>query len=174
MAVEEGIVPEFVYNHDIAGLYDRFNRFLAEMNKSVSSATSQMNQFDQTRLTSYLNAVRAYHDWVINQPNLDLPETHPRKIALAPPVVRAESDSEIIQDIGRLMTLARDELVNSQSARDPANLNPFDSARLLAMVGKVEAYLTDYVTKATPLDLPESSPLHGMTGPGRGGVIGEA
>lgn len=165
-------VPEFIYNHDVAGLYDRCNRFLQEMHKSVSSSTSDMNLFDQNRLLSYLNAIRAYHAWVMGQPLLDLPETHPRQIALASPPELAEPESEIVQDIVRMITLGRDELVNSQSARDPASLNVFDSTRLTAIVDKIEAYITSYVQAVTPLDLPESSPLHQMTGPGRKGVVG--
>ncbi len=159
-----------VYNHDIAGLQSRINRFIEELTKGVSSGTSQVNQFDQERLETYLNAVDIYHNWVIAQPLLDLPETHPREIELEdnPAVVDVENES--VNDIIRIMEIARDELVNSQSARDACCLNRFDSSRLRTIIEKVRKFLHDYIQQATPLDLPESSPQAGMSGPGRGGV----
>lgn len=159
-----------VLNHDVVGLHSRINRFLEELIKSVSSSTSQVNVFDQERLKSYLGAILIYHDWVVGQPALDLPETHPREYALEASPVVPDVENENINDLVRLLVLAREELVNSQSARDPANLNKFDSARLLAVVAKAQAFLTEYIQKATPLDLPESSPQAVVSGSGRTGV----
>lgn len=159
-----------VNNHDIAGLNSRMNRFIEELVKSVSSGTSQLNQFDQQRLTTYLDAIDTYHGWVIAQPNLDLPETHPRAITLTQvvPPITVENDS--INDLVRLLTIARDEIVNSQSARDAAGLNPFDSARLRNIINKSRKFLSDYIVPTNPLDLPESSPAVAQSGPGRTGI----
>ena len=86
-----------VYNHDILGLHRRINRFIEEVSKSTSSAGSQVNAHDQLRLSTYLNAIRGYHDWVIAQPLLDLPETHPRQWKLQdnPTVPDIENESAI-------------------------------------------------------------------------------
>jgi hypothetical protein len=159
-----------VYNHDVAGLCRRVNRFMEEMIKSVSSGTSEMNEFDQTRLSDYLGAILAYRDWVVAQPQLDLPETHPREhiVPDGPDVPPMENESVV--DCLNLMVLCRDELMGSQSARDPSGLKSFDNARLEAGVTKAQRFLTDYIQAVTPLDLPESSPATAMTGPGRGGV----
>ena len=159
-----------VNNHDIVGLYNRINRFIVELIKSVSSATSQVNEFDQARLASYLTAVDTYHSWVIGQPHLDLPETAPRDYELEVEPETPETENENVNDLVRLLVLARDELTNSQSARDPANLNKFDSGRLTALIAKSRAFLTDYIVPITPLDLPESSPQEASTGPGLTGV----
>jgi hypothetical protein len=159
-----------VYNHDVVGLYDRINRFLEEVNKSVSASGSYITDPDKNRLRTYLAAVQSYHDWVMSAPELDLPETHPREYTLKEVPVLAEPESEIVDDIQRMMVVMRDELTNSQSARMHSKLNVFDSARLIAVVEKVNRYLTDYVEQATPLDLPESSPAMLMTGPGRTGT----
>lgn len=165
-----GLQAVSVYNQDIAGLHARLNRFIEELVHSVSGASSEMNPFDQQRLSSYLNAIRAYVGWVNSQPLLDLPETHPREYKLRPNPEVPDFESDSVKDVVRLMEVARDELIYSQSARDAAGMKSFDVQRLLAVVDKVANFLTQYIAVATPLDLPESSPMSQMTTPGRGGV----
>lgn len=159
-----------VYNQDIAGIHSRINRFIEELIRSVSSASSGMNPFDQNRLTQYILVLRTYVQHVASLPFMDLPETHPReyKLRANPEIPDIESDD--IRDLVRMMEVARDELANSQSARDATGLKSFDQIRLLAIVDKIQNFLTNYVAVATPVDLPESSPLAAMTAPGRGGV----
>lgn len=159
-----------VNNHDIAGINSRINRFIEELVKSVSSGTSQLNQFDQARLVTYLDAIDTYHDWVISQPNLDLPETHPRAITLNQSVPSMTVENDSINDLVRILTIARDEIVNSQSARDAAGLNKFDSNRLRSIVSKCRKFLSDYIVPTNPLDLPESSPAVAQSGAGRTGI----
>ena len=159
------------YNTDIYGLYRRINRAIEEVVKSVSSSVSQTSAFDVTRAKSYISAVRAYTDWVVAQPVLDLPETAPQAMPLAPasptiPFIENES----LFDLATLLSLARDELVGSQSARMPANLIKFDESRLRAVLAKADAFINDYITVVDPLDLPESSPMAAVSGPGRTGV----
>jgi len=67
------------YNHDIVGIYNRINRFLEELFKGVSAAGSQVNEFDFSRLSSYMVNIRGYIAWVVGQPHLDCPETHPKE-----------------------------------------------------------------------------------------------
>lgn len=160
----------YVYNHDVLGLHRRINRFIEEVSKSTSSGGSQVNAHDQERLFTYIQAIRGYHDWLIGQPLLDLPETHPRKWVLQenPSVPEIENESAI--DVVNMLELARDELVNGQSARNASGLTKFDSARLMAVIDKTDKFLSDYIAIVTPLDLPESSPMKEATPPGRTGV----
>lgn len=160
----------FVYNADIVGLYDRINRFIEELVKSVSSGVSLTNEFDQVRLGLYLDAVDRYHDWIKAQPHLDLPETAPKPFVLEDPPVIPNLENESINDVIRLLTAARDELVNSQSARLPCQMLTFDSIRMTAIIEKTRRLLIDYIAQTEPLDLPESSPKEIMSGPGRVGV----
>lgn len=159
-----------INNHDVVGLYNRMNRFLTEMNKSTSSQTSEVNEFDFVRANTFLNAIDNYHLWVINQPHLDLPETSPRTYELEAAVAFEQVENENINDIVRMFTLSRDEIINSQSARLPAGLNKFDSARLTAIIEKIRLFLSEYVDVSTPLDLPESAPKRASSGPGRTGI----
>ena len=159
-----------VYNHDVAGIHRRINRFISELTLSASSNISMTNDHDQARLQTYLDAIRTYRDWVVDQPLLDLPETNQRTIQLDANPAQQTVENESIVDVIRMLELARDEIVNSQSARHASGLIPFDEARLTALVEKIQAFLDNYIAIATPLDLPESSPMRGISGPGRTGV----
>ena len=159
-----------VYNHDVAGLHRRMNRFIGEMATCASTNLAEMSVYDQERLTSYLTAVRTYTNWVVAQPQLDLPETSPKVYALEPDPVISLVENEAIVDIIRMMELARDETVNGQSARMASGLLRFDVTRLGAVIQKIETFLTTYVSVVTPLDLPESSPGRPVTAPGKTGV----
>lgn len=158
------------YNHDICGLVRRLDRFAFELHKSVSSGTSQVNQFDQERLAKYLGAAVTYHDWMLSQPQLDLPESHPTLYTIDDDPGLAEVENESINDLLRLIKVTRIELVDSQSSRDPASLNPYDSKRFLALIAKCQAFLDNFIAVVTPLDMPESSPKRATSGPGRTGV----
>lgn len=158
------------YNHDVAGLHRRINRFMIEAQKSGSSSTSQMSEWDVERILTYLGAIETYASWVVSQPHLDLPETSPREIPLDANPVLAIVENESISDIVRMMEIARDEITKSQSSRQSNGLIKFDENRLLGVVGKIRAFITDYVQQVTPLDLPESSPMREVSGLGRNGV----
>lgn len=159
-----------VLNHDVAGLCRRVNRFIVELNKSVSSSVHDMNEFDQGRLNDYLAAIRAYRTWVVAQPHLDLPETHPRPIEIGPNPEPPDVENESVRDIVNLMEICRDELVSSQSARNPAGLIVFDDNRAMALVEKCQAFLDNYIKATQPMDLPETSPLRPVSGPGLTGI----
>ena len=161
---------QITYNHDISGFHRRINRFIVELLKSVSSSGSQVNLFDQERLTTYIAALRGYQDWVNAQPQLDLPDTHPRSYTLDINPDIPDLENESIVDAVRMLELSRDELVRSQSSRNAAGLMPFDSKRFSAMIDKVDSFLGSYISAITPLDLPESSPQTEMTGEGQTGI----
>jgi hypothetical protein len=160
----------FVYNHDVAGIHARVNRFLTEMALSQSNGTSQVIAYDQARLQSYIAAIRTYKQWVLDQPLLDLPETHPTKYPLDPDPTLPEIENESIRDVLRMLLLAREELVNGQSARMSSGLIKFDDARFSAVIDKVENFLKNYIATTTPLDFPESSPMDPMAPAGKIGV----
>jgi hypothetical protein len=155
-------------NTDVYGLVRRINRFIVEIMKSQSSGVSQTISFDVQRARSYLGAVVAYHDWVVAQPSLDLPETGPSFIDLPSPPVVPLFENESLYDLCMLLELAREELASQLSS----NLISFDSSRLMAIIGKASKFITDYVTVVDPLDQPETSPMTLTTGQGLLGVSG--
>jgi hypothetical protein len=159
-----------VYNQDIRGLASRINRFITELMLSASANLANVSEFDALRLESYIRAIRTYHDWIMAQPQLDLPETAPRAYALDPDPTVAIIENEALRDVLTMMEVARDELVASQSARMPVGLLSFDSRRAMAVVDKVEAFLNSYIREVQPLDLPESSPSRPMAPTGKTGV----
>ena len=159
-----------VLNHDVKGLYDRLTRFYTEVGKSVSSGVSQYTAADQKRTMEYIAAAETYHKWVIDQPQLDLPESHPTPSELEelPDIPNVENES--VNDIIRLFKGSIEEIINSQSARFASGFLPQDSVRFVAIMAKMRAFMTDYVAKVTPLDLPESSPEEPNSGHGKKGI----
>ena len=159
-----------VLNHDIVGINARLNRSIVETHKAVSSGVTDYSEHDVQRILSYLRDVDTYHDWVIKQPQLDLPESHPRiyELPADPPVSIVENDAA--NDIINLLELCRTEVTNSQSARKPSGLISFDSGRLRANVDKTRKLVTDYIDKVQPLDNPESAPRSPRSGSGLPGI----
>lgn len=159
-----------VFNDDIAGIYRRINKFLEELQKSASSNVADINDFDKTRVLSYLASLTAYVNWIVDQPLLDLPETHPKILELESPPELLPVENLMVKDLMRLFERVRDEILSSQSARNATGLISFDEKRMRAVIEKAEKFIDSYVSKVTPIDLPESSPREASTGSGRTGI----
>ena len=159
-----------VKNHDIVGIYDRMNRFIVELLKAGSADVSNVVSFDQERLATYLNALDRYHDWVQAQPQLDITESTAMTYTLESEPEINNVENESVNDTVRMFVLARTDLINSQSARNPSGMDPADSRRLTAFIGKIRTFLNDYIIPTVPLDLPQSSPMESRTGPGQRGI----
>lgn len=159
-----------ILNHDIIGLVSRINRFIVEAMRNASANTSETTEADIIRLKTYLSSIRFYVDFVNSAPILDITESSPKVYPVPAPPVVDDVESEAMQDMCRLLELAREELLKSQSARKPAGLISFDSVRLMLTIAKCEAFIVDYIEKSTPLDLPQSSPMSPRSAPGKRGA----
>lgn len=168
MANEHRVVTG-VCNIDIDSAIRRINRSIVEVIKSQSSGLSYTLTHDDRRWRHQLAALRAFLARAVTAPILDCPETGPTAIEVDknPEVPRLENESAF--DLVAILEIMRDEIGNSQSARLPSSLMQFDYDRAMSYIDKAEQLL-DYVMAQEPLDLPESSPMHEMTGPGRTGV----
>ena len=159
-----------VNNLDVAGVIRRLRRFKMETVKSASSALAAVSGADFDRAKSYLNAVSVYMDWIVSQPQLDLPETSPKVIDLGEGEAFAMPENESLVDLCALYDAMEVEIANSQSARMSTGIISHDEDRIRAIIEKMTAFLDGYVSKVLPLDVPESSPARVSTGPGKGGV----
>ena len=162
--------PKEVFNHDCVILHDMLNRFIREVHNSQSNGVSGMNPHDQLRMTSYIASLRSLKGWIVAQPLLDLPETHPRPYTLEPKPEIKVVESEACNHFIRMLEACRTEIINSQSARLASSLIAHDATRFDLIVNKMEEFLTNYVAPSTPIDLPESSPGEDLAGHGRSGV----
>jgi hypothetical protein len=158
------------YNHDLVGIINRFYRVMEELHKSQSSGQPGMVSFDQDRLSQYLAEMESQIAWVMSQPDMDLPESHPTAHELDPMPDLPRVENESINDIIRLCKLGCIELENSQSARRSAKLNKYDHSRCTSLIAKIKNYLNDHIATSTPSDLPESSPRAASSGAGRLGI----
>ena len=159
-----------VNNMDVAGLIRRIRRFRYETVKAASSSLANLSNADIGRLTSYLSALTTYANWVVSQPELDLPESSPMTYDLGDAESLPVPENESLVDLETMWRLLEIELGNSQSARMPANLISHDERRLREIIAKSESFLADYASQVQPLDLPESAPLRANTGAGRTGI----
>lgn len=157
------------YNTDVHSIVRRYNRMIEEVFRSQSSGISFTNQFDVRRLRSYIGAMQAFQAFIVGQPLLDCPETGPTEMPLPDNPTVPIIENESMADVMNLIEIARDEVANSQSGRMPTNLLGFDYERQRAYLAKILTLL-DYVAASEPLDLPESSPMAEVSGPGRTGV----
>lgn len=162
--------PEKSYNLDVVYINDKLCRYAGEVIKAVSANLAHVNTFDMARALRYLDDVDAALIYVLAQPQLDMPETHPkeRKLQPFPEVPNMENDE--LDHVVRLLESARLELINGQSSRMAAGLLPFDANRVSALIEKTRQWMTTYVNARSPMDLPETSPQELMTGDGKGGV----
>ena len=155
------MAKESINNQDIAGLCRRILRFWAEMRTANSANTSDVLDADKVRLISYMDAVERYLNWVAEVPQLDLPETGGKRKynpGETPDVEEQQIENEDLRDVLNQFALCHDELVNSQSSRQPTGISTHDEARLRSYILKGRNFLGNYINQTEPLDLPESSP----------------
>lgn len=164
------LFPTGIYNLDCTYLADKIARYAGEVQMSVSSNVAFVNEFDMSRLQQYLTDIDRAVSYINDQPQLDLPESHPMVHAIQPFPVMRDMESDEWDHVVRLLRAGYIELVNSQSARLGAGLMPFDSRRITALVAKCRQWLNDYVAERSPMDLPETSPQQSMSPAGKTGV----
>lgn len=161
-----------VNNMDIAGLVRRIRRFKYEVNKCVSAALMHTTQADVDRFTSYLNALMTYFDWMVSQPQQDLPEWHPKDIDLGEAESLPVPENEALADLTVQLEGLEYEVGYSQSARMHTSIMAHDEKRFRDITTKIGDFIRDYIEVIQPLDMPESTPKREMTGPGRRSVKG--
>ena len=166
----ETLFPPAIYNLDVTYLADKLARYTGEVQMSVSSNVAFVNEFDMARLQQYLTDIDRAVAYVLDQPQLDMPESHPMLHTIQPFPVMRDMESDEWDHVVRLLRSGYIELVNSQSARLGAGLMPFDSRRITALVAKCRQWLNDYVAERSPMDLPETSPQQAMSPAGKSGV----
>lgn len=170
MAETTNMFPPGVYNLDVTYLADKLARYAGEVQMSVSSNVAFVNEFDMDRLQKYLTDIDRAVAYVLDQPQLDMPESHPMMHPIQPfPDVR-NMESDEWDHVFRLLRAGYIEIVNSQSSRLGAGLMPFDARRITALVAKTRQWLNDYVAERSPMDLPETSPQQTMSPAGKAGV----
>lgn len=157
-------LPATSFNHDVVGVLNRIGRFITELIRSDSANGNTMSVADKTRLTSYLDSADGYLAYVVAQPILDLPKTS--RVAAWPiepldPVPAISNED--VEDLARLLMLAHTELAHSDSAGLASGVVSFDATRLSAIILKARNFLTGYIAKASPMDLPASSQMDPST-----------
>lgn len=158
------------FNVDIVGLSNRICRCVDEIQHFASSNTSEVYPADLTRLKSYIDGLRTYHDTVQQLERMDYVETNSRLEPLRPLPTKVELENESLNDVNNLLRRQYAELTHSQSSRDSSKLNKYDSARFIQSVDRMTALIKDYIEVIVPLDFPNSSPRTAAVGEGKTGI----
>lgn len=163
---------EACMNQDVAGLVERTDEVIYEIAKSQSANLTDMRPFDRTRIDEYNQMLQRYANWVVDAPDIDLPETHPRDypIKYISADVDADVENKAIRDLIRMYRALITELANSQSARAANGLTVHDKRRFDLVMEKIGKFLADYVDETQPVDMPESAPSSEAIGAGYRGV----
>lgn len=157
-----------VLNQDVAGLAERVDEVVYEVAKSQSANLTDMRPFDRIRISEYNAMLNSYAAWVVDAPDIDLPETHPREypIKYISEGVDADVENKALRDLIRMYRAVITELTNSQSARAANGLTVHDKRRFDLVMEKISKFLNDYVDSTQPIDMPESAPSSEGVGPG--------
>ena len=161
-----------VNNRHIKGIVSRIRKFRMEVNKSASSGLANTLEADVVRLESYMFALKKYIELAIATPVPDNPKANPREYDLGERDELLIPANDVTIDLMDMLEIMEDEIAYSQSTRQSAGLIIHDSTRILAEVARVVVFLKDYAAVVQPLDLPESMPIRGVTGQGRGSAQG--
>jgi len=156
-------------NHDVRALHSELNRYVEEVQKAQSANLAVIREADMIRFRSYLARYIEILDWVVAQPQVDLPESHPDVYVLEEFLAPDKLENEVLNTFSTLLSLARKENANSASSRGPSGLLPQDEARQRQYVAKMNALL-GMSEVITPADFPESSPRAAGITDGRGGI----
>lgn len=159
-----------VNNQDILSLVRMARRFKMEIIKSTSSNLNHLLTDDYDRNIDYVTAMSNKLDWVVAQPQLDLPESNPTEFDAGPEPSATAAENDMIVDLSHLYDNFMFELANSASARMGSGMISHDERRARRILAKMQSFLTDYVSVTTPHDTPETTPMFANTGKGNTGI----
>lgn len=156
-------------NHDVRVLHNEYCRYIEEVIRCQSANLSMIRAADKNRMLSYLRRMTEIINWIVAQPQVDLPESHPDAYELreSPAIVKIEN--EILNTLITLLDLGRKENARSSSSGAPSGLVSFDEERQRQYLAKMTALLT-LSDSVSPADFPESSPRAAGVKDGRDGT----
>lgn len=158
------------FNIDIVGIANRICRFIEEIQSFASGNVGEVYPADMTRLKSYVDGLRTYHNTIQQLDRMDYVETNADLEPLRPLPEKIELENESLNDVNNLLRRQYMELTHSASSRDSSKLNKYDSARFIQSCDRMTALILNYIEVVTPLDMPNSSPRAAAVPEGKTGI----
>jgi len=155
-------------NRDLAGLVERIDEVIYEVSKSQSEGLLDIRVADRSRLDQYNARLERYVNWIVSEPQVDAPETHPSECQVTY-ISQGEDDdceNKALRDLIRMYRVLMTEMACSASNRMPNSISKHDETRFRAHLSKIRNFLTEYVDDTQPVDMPESQPSSSLTGHG--------
>jgi len=151
------VYPAVTGNMNVRFIYERYQVFLEEIDKSITKGAPGTLSHDADRWLSYISGLEAYTDYWQAKNFIDWPVTHGKNYELANPL---EPDCEFKSnqgacDLATLIVNARDEMVVSASAHDiPMHLLPADLLRQQSYWATMRDFIVTFMQVVQPLDEP--------------------
>lgn len=152
-------------NRDLAGLVERIDETIYEISKSQSEGLLDLRVADRARLDQYNNRLDRYASWIVSEPEVDAPETHPAETQVTY-ISNSEDDdceNKALRDLIRMYRVLMTEMACCASNRMPNGLSGHDKARFDQHLAKIRSFLVNYVDETQPVDMPESQPSSSST-----------
>lgn len=148
-----------VRNLHVRSLIERADASIVNILKCESCNSQTLRPADATRFKSYVSELRRWRAFVISEPFLDLPKSHPNVLVLD---YVGQDESRHVQnrscrDLAALFEAVIVELAESESAMLASGLQKFDDDRIVALMDQMD-HLIEFMENDEPYDKPESSP----------------
>ena len=163
-------------NVDLVGIIERIDEANYEMLLSQSSGLTAFRVADRARIEAYLNRAESLFTWIIGQPEVDSPQTHPILYPISylsnkmdgpdGKAIIHDPENKGLRDCVRMMRVWMAEMSRSASRRMPNGISKPDQDRFTSHLDKIRKYLTDYIDATQPVDLPETNPSSALSGQG--------
>ena len=166
MAVEDRTYSvRSMCNRDLAGLVERIDEVIYEISRSQSEGLLDLRVADRNRIDSYNNRLERYVEWVVSEPEVDAPESHPSQVNITYISETEDDDAEnkALRDLIRMYRVLMQEMSLSASNRMPNGISSHDKGRFDQHLAKIRSFLTAYVDQTQPVDMPESQPSSAQT-----------
>jgi hypothetical protein len=146
--------PEKVQNLDILDLVWRVDRFCMEVARAASATRTETSIHDIARQHAMLDRLDLRFQMYAADPELDLPQVHPRALPLPkfPDLNNIENNDS--QQILNMLVALRIELTHCDSAERTTAFSKADKGRIEALIAKMRICIA--AVEANPeLDTPD-------------------
>ncbi len=159
-----------VNNYGIATWLRRCARVCEEVAFCQSGKSPAMLDHDKKNIRHFIDALRAYRDYLEAEPEVPYPETHEDIYDIEDLQNFDLVENENVNDITHAFTKMYREVANSQSAKQAANILGFDVKAMELYFQQIENLMDNYVEDYTPLNLAQSSPRRANVKAGKRGA----
>lgn len=147
--------PEKIQNLDILDLTYRIDRWLNEMQKSVSATRNESTKADRDRWNALLGDFGRKFILSKAEPEMDLPKYHPISRPLPPVPVLEDKQNVDVMRCTHLLIACRTEILESGDAERVSGFSEAGAGRIDAVIKRLTATMKE-IDENPEVDSPNS------------------